>query len=245
MDKLIFLLVLSAILSGCVTPSIKPVKTKKGEQAVSNRQVLEAAREINSYNVRKPPKRYFDENKQLYKKTVKRILPAAITICKEIKGSSETCSWDIGLANSRAFNAYATGDKEIKIFLGVVENIYYEDELAFVIAHEIGHHLASHITESMITTAIGAVLGASVGSPDLGAGIGRAAFSKSQEIEADYISMLVLKEAGYDIDRARECLIRMTRIGGGGVYSVFLGTHPSGPERLLRFDSNFAEMEKD
>lgn len=61
-------------------------------------------------------------------------------------------------------------------------------------------------------------------------------YSKQQELEADAISLKILKDSGYDLNKARMGIIRLTRIGPSRVNSVFLDSHPSGPERVMWFD---------
>ena len=127
----------------------------------------------------------------------------------------------------------------------MVRGVYFEEELAFVVAHEIGHHIANHLNESRRYTTIGAILGAAIAleadlppgdASQIGSYIGRFSFSRRQEIEADAISKRILISSGYDIKKARIGLIRLTRTGLSKANSQFLDSHPSGPERILIFD---------
>ncbi|MDA9720401.1 M48 family metalloprotease [bacterium] len=227
-----FFLVFSLILSSCAS---SPVQEKGNIDKVN--------KIINTSPIKKPIRRTTKQSEELITKIESRINPAVETFCEE---RNLTCDWEISQEVNMTFNAYATiedGQKKIVLFTGLVSGVHYEEELAFVVAHEIAHHLANHINESRITTGVGAalggVLGAAVGLPTVGAtygaALGRLSFSVDQENEADEIATKLLKDSGYDLEKAKMVILRMARMGGG-YYTEWMSSHPSGPDRILNFE---------
>lgn len=203
---------------------------------------------MNSSPIKKPIRRTTNESKMLIDKIEEKLVTSSVSYCQN---KAKDCEWNIKQEINMSFNAYASledGKKEIVLFTGLVSGVHYEEELAFVLAHEMGHHLANHINESIFTTyagmALGSVLGAAAGDPlsgaAYGAAIGRNTFSISQENEADKIALEILMEAGYDLKKAKMVLLRMSRMSST-YYSEWLSSHPSGPERILHFESNIYE----
>ena len=56
-------------------------------------------------------------------------------------------------------------------------------------------------------------------------------FSRSQEIEADYMGLIFSSLAGYDIEESYKIWQRMKEIGGSGP-AEFWSTHPSPDNRI-------------
>ena len=57
--------------------------------------------------------------------------------------------------------------------------------------------------------------------------------------------MLILKDSGYDLLEARNIIIRMAQKSERDDRSTFFDTHPTGPERLARFNEVYKEILKD
>lgn len=206
----------------------------------------ELLNEINTFKLKKPIYRTKSESLAYLEKIIKKITPSAKKLCFELINNQNRCDWELEIVSGNEFNAYASGDNKISFYTGLVRGVHYEEELAFVVAHEIGHHIADHINKSKISTTLGAMLGTAIAleaempvetASQMGAYLGRYTFSRAQEIEADAISKKILIDSGYDIDKARIGLIRLTRTGLSKVNSQFLDSHPSGPERVLIFDN--------
>tara|TARA_B100000795_G_C22782692_1_gene433133 strand:+ start:1198 stop:1932 length:735 start_codon:yes stop_codon:yes gene_type:complete len=236
----IYYLALLAILS------IGVVSGDEGKPSKNLEVTKELLTEINSYRLKKPIFRTKSEAKKLLESVIERIKPQAEAICREL--SSSACEWELEVVSGNAFNAYASGTNKISFYTGLVRGVYYEEELAFVVAHEIGHHIGNHISKSKTSTILGALIGAALAiesdnptiaadAANIGAYIGRFSFSRKQEIEADSISKIILLNSGYDMEKARAGLIRLTRTGLSPATSSFLDSHPSGPERVLIFDN--------
>jgi predicted Zn-dependent protease len=205
----------------------------------------EILNEINTFKLKKPIYRTKSESRLFLEQIIDKIKPSAEILCIELSSKEDNCNWELEVVSGNQFNAYASGKNKISFYTGLVRGIYYEEELAFIVAHEIGHHIANHLNESKRSTTIGAVLGAAIAldsdlppgnAAQLGSYIGRFSFSRRQEIEADAISKRILINSGYDINKARIGLIRLTRTGLSKANSQFLDSHPSGPERVLIFD---------
>ncbi len=217
------------------------LETKSQEIEVTK----ELLHEINTYKLKKPIYRTRSQSKEYLEKVIDKIKPSAEILCAELSSNEDNCNWELEVVSGNQFNAYASGKNKISFYTGLVRGVYFEEELAFVVAHEIGHHIANHLNESRRSTTIGAILGAAIAleadlppgdASQIGSYIGRFSFSRRQEIEADAISKRILISSGYDIKKARIGLIRLTRTGLSKANSQFLDSHPSGPERILIFD---------
>ena len=204
---------------------------------------------INVTHIKKPIRRNSNDSSELLNKIENKIQPALDKICIEY---SVDCNLEVAQEINMTFNAYATiedGKKKIILFTGLVSGVYYEEELAFVLAHEYAHHIANHINESKLRAyagmALGGVIGSSIGDPVTGATIGsslaRYSFSVSQELEADFIAAKLLYESGYDLNNAKMVLLRMNRMGSS-FYTEWLSSHPSGPDRILKFEETLNEI---
>ena len=79
---------------------------------------------------------------------------------------------------------------------------------------------------------------------DLGARFGSLVFSRDQEKDADFVSLLILKDSGYDLLEARNIVIRMAQKSEREDRSTFFDTHPTGPERLASFNKTYKEFLK-
>jgi predicted Zn-dependent protease len=140
--------------------------------------------------------------------------------------------------------------------------------LAHEIGHQAVNHVARSLVAEEVGRAVGAVVmgGLALTAAVLGAGgdggargsgravrgitrdggaiggrLGRLAYSKAQEREADRLAVLMLDRAGYDLDRARGLLLTMARLSRQRETGL-LDTHPAGPERLAAFDRSVVEL---
>ena len=79
---------------------------------------------------------------------------------------------------------------------------------------------------------------------DLGARFGSLYYSRDQEKEADYFSLVILNKSGFDLIKARDVIIRMAQQSERSERSGFFDSHPTGPERLARFNQTYSEFLK-
>lgn len=193
-----------------------------------------------------------------------RLHGPAHALCREI--GQGPCDWVLRISRSREVNASASGRGTITINAGIVEMARNDDEVALVVGHEMAHHAANHIARTRgnmeVAGAVGAVLaaGALVAAAAggvyfrgrgnervvregqvIGGNLGRLAFSRDQEREADHLSAMALHRAGYDLAVARGFMVTLAQLSGRS-QSSWLDTHPAGPERLAHYDAGMAEI---
>ena len=89
------------------------------------------------------------------------------------------------------------------------------------------------------------MVGIYVGLPqdmmEMGQSIGATAYSIEYENEADYLSMYILAQAGYNLDDAVNFWRRFAVEVPNSIYSTG-GTHPSTAERYVRMESTIKEI---
>lgn len=180
------------------------------------------------------------------------------------------CTFSYRIVDDFSPNAYMDDAGTAYLTLGTLMLLETEDELAFVLGHEMGHHIAEHAEEQETRAAIGALalgmlgaLGAAAGAyndpytgaydyaranrditnlVEAGASLGRRTFSQSQEAEADYLALLMVKEAGYDPRAGIGAFEALSSyIQGEQVETSFFGSHPGFAERIARLKTAIAE----
>lgn len=154
------------------------------------------------------------------------------------------CRSEISLAGGTRINAYATG-KHIKIFNGIFTFVESDEELQYVIAHELAHNMSNHVVYARARGVVGVFF-------DLIAlrwkiwtngSIGRLsvqAHTKPFEVEADYLALYLLANAGIDSTGVENLWRRLaaedvSRIG-------WILTHPSTPERFVQLRKTQVEI---
>lgn len=149
----VFCLILLA--ASCATPSY--LVRQPSEAAIAN-----ASEEISSTNRR--PRRNVSmlDARGRVGMVYSRLMPSAQQLCRYLsERSAASCSnWQVAVDDSLEFFAYATGSNEIVLSKGVIEQSRYDDEVAFVLAHELSHHMLDHIREDQTNALVGSFLGA-------------------------------------------------------------------------------------
>ncbi len=201
--------------------------------------------EINKKPLKKPKRRTTNETLILLDRIKDKVIPIAISICEK-ENTRVTCEWDIERVINSRFNAFAYKEdnkNKIVIYSGLFNGLTYEDEIAFVLAHEIGHHIADHINKKTSRASIGTLIGIAASSyigvdPLTGAQLGSTFmlgdYSKNAEFESDKIAVEILKQAGYSKDKIEMLFYRMSRQSMGSIYSLYGDSHPSHVERISR-----------
>ncbi|MBN1406007.1 MAG: M48 family metalloprotease [Candidatus Omnitrophica bacterium] len=105
-------------------------------------------------------------------------------------------------------NAFALPDGYIYVYRGLVDKTKKDDEIAAVLAHEVAHIAAGHHKERLHRAILAnifsmvAISGASTNADrvNINTAIGELtlSYSREEEIEADMLSAVYLKRAGYD-----------------------------------------------
>ena len=170
---------------------------------------------------------------------------------KNIKIRSEQrCRFNFVIdLDNNTFNAFANG--EIMVFSLRMAKWLIQDETgaAIVFAHELGHNANKHVADKIQNANTGALLGLLVGiyvglpqdMMEMGQSIGATAYSIEYENEADYLSMYILAQAGYNLDDAVNFWRRFAVEVPNSIYSTG-GTHPSTAERYVRMESTIKEI---
>lgn len=76
---------------------------------------------------------------------------------------------------------------------------------------------------------------------EIGGGIALARYSRQQEVEADKLAVEIMNKAGVALDSVPSLLAYMGSLGSDGLNSKFGDSHPSGPERLAYFATEFSD----
>ena len=205
---------------------------------------IDLANYVNNNQAPRPSIKLAAEARELVTEIHFRVFDVVKEICIEEEIKARDCTWSARVELLPGFQAFAFRANEIVIHSGLIDKISYDDELAFVIAHEIAHHLYNHVAKKRNGMFIGAVLGALTGA---GAGTGATiaslvlqSKSSAMEIRADEMAVKIIEEAGYDLAKARFVLLRMAKLDGRSRATI-LESHPAGLERLLAFDQLVAQ----
>ena len=161
--------------------------------------------------------------------------------------------------NQDTVNAFAGPAGNIFIFSGLFETMDTESELAGIVAHEIAHVSARHISDmiekskkSQILSMAGMIAGILVGLGGASA-VGSAlsmgslaagqsmilAYTRENELEADFLGRRYLLEADYDLYGLRDALrkIRDREWYGEEQVPTYLKTHPATRQRLTNLEN--------
>jgi len=147
------------------------------------------------------------------------------------------------LEKEQRYNAFALPGGYVYIFRDMVEDMKSDDELAAVLAHETGHIVARHSVKKLqasIGTMALQILGAvsrtdtstrnnsSVAIAEL-----MMAYSREAELEADKLSIVYMKKAGFNPDAAITFMDRLLdRQMKGEIHRyIYFRTHPYTSER--------------
>lgn len=163
-------------------------------------------------------------------------------------------------------NAYATevgGERVIVVQEGLLRLLRADrDAVAAVLGHELAHHRADHVREGrrkqQQTRAFGSVLGVLVGAAvghehgELAGSVSEAAvgvgaemaalkFSRTQELEADRLSVEWMLAAGFDPAGMIRLQHRLAELSGGRNRGIF-ATHPNSRKRTQAVERQLAAM---
>lgn len=139
-------------------------------------------------------------------------------------------------------NAFATADKEIYVYTGLLNYVSNDDELAGVIAHEIGHIVNHHAAKQTVANAVTSTAIANIKINKLNpvytnaikntAGVANnltmLKLSRVEEYEADITGVDLMTNAGYNPMAMVSFLFKL-----GGSYADFTSTHPSSDKRTM------------
>lgn len=155
-------------------------------------------------------------------------------------------TWEVRLVDAPTIpNAFAIPGGKIFVFSGILNVTQNDDGLAFILGHEVAHVLARHGAEQMavgsvmmgVSVLLSALFGDNVGTFLLSRVLSmltQLQYSRKMEKEADYIGLLLMHKAGFNINEAPKVWERMVEYTSGEkAPAVFLSTHPSHEDRVI------------
>lgn len=198
------------------------------------------------------------------KNVAQRIASAAMAY---LQASGQTAdmanyAWEFNLVQDKERNAFCMPGGKIVVYSGMLDLIgnsaSRDDELAAVIGHEVGHAIAKHgnerASQQMVASLGSSVLGAVVANKSqqtqqavaiaygLGAQYGALLpFSRKQELEADYIGIVLATLAGYDADAAVTLWQKMAA-ASQSTTAEFMSTHPSSTTRISQLQKDIPKV---
>lgn len=167
-------------------------------------------------------------------------------------------NWEFFLIIDESKNAFCLPGGKVFVHTGIMSIIASDDELATVMGHEVAHALLRHGAErSSINTAqsvAGAVLTGivSIFAPNyanatqiaynLGSNYAVALpYSRSHELEADKVGVMLMIKAGYD---PKAAISFWQKMNGSGKGTDFFSTHPSDEKRISQIQEIIKEENK-
>ncbi|MCY4277753.1 MAG: M48 family metallopeptidase [Gammaproteobacteria bacterium] len=177
---------------------------------------------------------------------IERITGRLVTESVRLYPHTARWKWSVALIDDpETINAWCMAGGRMAIYSGIVFKLdLSDDEIAHIMGHEIAHALANHAAERMsMAMAQGlAVLAIQLGTESRQAGevadsVANVALtlpnSRTAELEADEIGMMLAVRAGYE-PLAAVSLWRKMSSQGGARPPEFLSTHPSPGNRATR-----------
>lgn len=158
-------------------------------------------------------------------------------------------AFTVTILDSAQVNAFALPGGYIYVTRGILALANDTSELAAVLAHEIAHVTLRHArartnrqrTSELVDQVITGVFGGDAETDQVAARsrMSLAAFTQSQELQADEEGVMIAGRAGYDPHAAGRFLAAMARFSefASGLEEQsddFLSTHPSTPNRIQR-----------
>ncbi|WP_294505234.1 M48 family metallopeptidase [uncultured Victivallis sp.] len=161
--------------------------------------------------------------------------------------------WEFVVFESNEANAFALPGGKVAVYSSLFQLFDNDAELATVAGHEVAHALARHGMERSSQSVIQACGGVMV---ELALGqdwtpayqttsnlLAMLPYSRTQELEADYLGLILMAQAGYDPQAALTFWEKFSKLNQVGVVGEFLSTHPDGEKRLERLRESLAEAQ--
>lgn len=160
----------------------------------------------------------------------------------------EEFDWQLRvLHDDSILNAFCTPGGFIYVYTGLIRFLDSEDQLAGVIGHEIAHADMRHSSEQLskqygLRLLIELVIGESSLAGSVAGNLLELAFSRSDETEADRMSVRYLYATGYDARGAGHFFEKMEAKGENLGPLVFLSTHPDPGNRLEKIREEWRSL---
>ena len=245
--KTVFALIYIVFLTSCTSVSI----TDRKQLMILGDDVI-YPEAFKAYKDFKSKTKLIETGKEIGKiNRVTNNLKTAIKNYYKSKGRKDPTSnfaWEVVLVDNKEIkNAWCMPGGKIAVYSGILEIANNEGSLAALMGHEIAHAVARHGSErasqglilDLGTMAVEKLL---IGRPLTGDsrklynyfttfGV-MLPFSRSHEAEADYLGLVFMHFAGYDLDEAYKMWERMDKLNSGNRTPEFLSTHPSSKTRI-------------
>ena len=257
-----FLLVATILLSSCGTTSTVPITGRKQSILVSDEQVLSLSNQEYTSYMKTAKVSTNTKNTAMVKRVGQKLATAVVNYLNNNGLSAEVAnySWEFNLVQDQSINAFCLPGGKIVVFEGLLHVTKDEASLAIVLGHEIAHAVAKHSAErlsnevrkqygSQILSGVLSTSGVStewqsLGSVAFGLGskLGSAAYSRSQENEADHLGLIFAAMAGYNPEVAVPFWQRMAAQTAGT--SSLFSDHPSDEKRIKNIQGWMPEAKK-
>ena len=241
---------LVAVLASCGTSSTVPITGRKQNILVSDEQVLSLSNQQYQEYMKTAKASTNATNTAMVKRVGQNIANAVVSYLLQNGLAAEVSNykWEFNLVQDKSVNAFCMPGGKIVVYEGLLPVTQDESSLAIVVGHEVAHAVAKHSAERLSnelrkqygSQILGAVLQGAGASTNLqsisstvfgiGTTLGGAAYSRSQESEADRLGLIFAAMAGYDPNVAVNFWQRMASATGNN-YSI-LSDHPSDQSRI-------------
>lgn len=161
--------------------------------------------------------------------------------------------WEFVVFESDEANAFALPGGKVAVYSSLFPLFDNDAELATVVGHEVAHALARHgmerSSQSVIQACGGVLVELALGQDWTPAYqttsnlLAMLPYSRTQELEADYLGLLLMAQAGYDPQAALTFWEKFGKLNQVGVVGEFLSTHPDGDKRLERLREALPEAQ--
>lgn len=255
----IFIFASLSLLTSCGSV---PLTGRKQLLLVSDSEVISSS--LTQYNdyIKTAKKSTSSSQTAMVKRVGQKIATATEEYLRQNGMSNEikNFSWEFNLVADKQVNAFCMPGGKIVVYEGLMKLVASDDELAVVIGHEVAHAVAKHSNERM-SQQIAAQYGSQILSAALSEksamvknvagtvyGIGAQygvmlPFSRTHELEADYMGLILMTMAGYNPEVAVNFWQKMSAQSGGGV-PEFMSTHPSDSHRINEINRILPELKK-
>lgn len=260
--KLVILSAVVAILASCGTSSTVPITGRKQNILVSDEQVLSLSNQQYQEYMKTAKASTNATNTAMVKRVGQNIANAVVSYLKQNGLAAEVSNykWEFNLVQDKNVNAFCMPGGKIVVYEGLLPVTKDESSLAIVVGHEVAHAVAKHSAERLSnelrkqygSQILGAVLQGAGASANLqnisstvfgiGTTLGGAAYSRSQESEADRLGLIFAAMAGYDPSVAVTFWQRMASATGNN-YSI-LSDHPSDQTRIKNIQGWLPEAQQ-
>lgn len=178
---------------------------------------------------------YEDESPEAYDHLYR--IRDAVLASGEVEHADEF-DWEVYLVDDpQTLNAFAAPGGYMFFYTGLIDYLDQEDHFAGVMGHEMAHADRRHSTQQLtkaygVATLLEMVLGKNPGlAAEIAAGLVNLKFSRSDESDADDMSVAYLCETAYAADGTAGFFAKLEEEGSVNL-PEFLSTHPSSDTRV-------------